>query len=222
MLDRLPTELKLKVLEEALSYATPVEVWYRRPFCGRKEMEGIMQLCNRELVLLALEAYYKLNIFLLRLPSEVPDFKLVSPRLPRTKDIARIRHLAIVLCAEFSCKSAFRTFKADWSSLLAHRAKNLRSNSFEGEPGDRIRWQKDFVGLECIQLKVRLRRCQCKNLDKVAKVLKYGEMRMNAKKLDVTVEFLAGASTSRLWWSGSCDCCEKVCDIVKGSLEKQM
>ena len=157
---------------------------------------------------------------MIRLPGEVYDFDLVSPRLPPTKDIARIRHVAIVLCAEFSRKSTFRTFKADWSSLLAHKAKSPRSKSFEGEPGQRVRWQKGFVGLETVQIKVRLRRCQCDNLGKVEKVLKYGEMRMSAKKMDVTVEFLAGGGPSR--WSSSCGCCEKVCDIVKGYLEKQM
>lgn len=163
---------------------------------------------------------YKLNTFLLRLPSGVPDFTTISPRLPRTEDIAKIRHVAIVLCADFSRKSAFRTFKADWSSLLAHKAKNLRSKSFEDRPGARIRWQDAFVGLESVQLKIRLRCCQCNNVDKVVKVLKYGEMRMRAKKLDVMMEFLAGGGPSR--GSTSCRCREKVCDIIKGHLEKQM
>lgn len=52
---RLPTELKLRVLEYALDYPAPVEVWYRRLFCGKHEMEGILRMGDLELVLLSLE-----------------------------------------------------------------------------------------------------------------------------------------------------------------------
>lgn len=157
---------------------------------------------------------------MLRLPSESLGFEMTSPRKPQTKDIARIRHVVIVLCAEFqlgtSRKNASRIFRADWSWLLARKTKSLRSHLVERKTGDRVRWQRDFEGLESIQIEIRLRRCQCKNVNNVLKVLKYGEMTLSSKRLDVTVEFLAGGSNSR--WG--CDCCAKVGDIVRGYLEK--
>lgn len=56
MLDRLPTELKLRILEFLLTCPSPIEVWYSRPFCGKKEMEGLLRVRNQELLLLSLEA----------------------------------------------------------------------------------------------------------------------------------------------------------------------
>lgn len=53
---QLPAELKLRVLEFALSHPKPIENWSRHAFCGKPEMESILRTRNQELVVLALEA----------------------------------------------------------------------------------------------------------------------------------------------------------------------
>ena len=159
---------------------------------------------------------------MLRLPAKVPEFLIIPVRRPQTKHIARIRHVTIALCADFRLdafrEDAFSTFNADWSSLLARKMTTLGSNMFEEEVGDRLRWQRVFVGLETLQLNLRLRRCHCSNLNNVLKVLRYGELRLHAKKLEVMAEFLVGGYNSHT----SCQCCEKICEIVKGYLVGQL